>query len=66
MLGDYLKMKFNETNKVIIETMNQEEAKAFVKFLKSEIARHEDDITQARDLIYEVCFQFKIADMLEG
>ena len=46
--------------------MNQEEAKAFVKFLKSEIARHEDDITQARDLIYEVCFQFKIADMLEG
>ena len=58
-------MKFDKTNKVIIETMNQEEAKAFVKFLKSEIARHQMDINNARDLIYEVCFRFKIADILE-
>jgi len=58
-------MKFNEENKVIIESMNQEEARAFVKFLKSEIARHQMDIENARDLIYEVCLKFKIADMLE-
>ena len=45
--------------------MNQEEAKAFVKFLKSEIARHEMDITQARELMYEVCLKFRIADLLE-
>uniref|UniRef100_A0A6H2A3I4 Uncharacterized protein n=1 Tax=viral metagenome TaxID=1070528 RepID=A0A6H2A3I4_9ZZZZ len=58
-------MKFNEVNKVIIDTMNPEEAKAFVKFLKSEMARHQMDIENARDLIYEVCLKFKIADMLE-
>jgi len=58
-------MKFDEVNKVIIETMNIDEAKAFVKFLKSEILRHEMDINQARDLIYEVCLKFKIADLLE-
>uniref|UniRef100_A0A6M3LQ75 Uncharacterized protein n=1 Tax=viral metagenome TaxID=1070528 RepID=A0A6M3LQ75_9ZZZZ len=57
-------MKFNETNKVIIETMNTEEAKAFVKFLKSEIARHQMDIDNARDLIYDVCFRYRIADVL--
>jgi len=55
----------NVSHKVIIDTLNQDEAKAFVKFLKSEITRHEDDIIQARDLIYKVCFQFKIADLLE-
>ena len=58
-------MKFNEENKVIIDTMNQDEARAFVKFLKSEMLRHELDIDQARDLIYEVCFKFHIADILE-
>jgi len=58
-------MRFNEANKVIIDTMNQEEAKAFVKFLKSEMLRHELDITQARDLMYDVCLKFKIADILE-
>jgi len=45
--------------------MNQDEAKAFVKFLKSEILRHELDINQARDLIYEVCLKYRIADILE-
>jgi len=58
-------MIFNSQHKVIIDTLNQDEASAFVKFLKSEIIRHEDDIKQARDLIYEVCFQYKIADLLE-
>uniref|UniRef100_A0A6M3LFQ7 Uncharacterized protein n=1 Tax=viral metagenome TaxID=1070528 RepID=A0A6M3LFQ7_9ZZZZ len=58
-------MNFNEVNKVIIGTMNQDEASAFVKFLKSEILRHQMDIDNARDLIYEVCFKFKIADLLE-
>ena len=57
-------MKFDKTNKVIIETMNQEEAKAFVKFLKSEIARHQMDVENARDLIYDVCFKYHIADIL--
>jgi len=58
-------MIFNSQHKVIIDTLTTDEAKAFVKFLKSEIIRHEDDINQARDLIYRVCFQFKIADILE-
>ena len=62
MVGE---MIFNSQHKVIIDTLNQDEASAFVKFLKSEIIRHEDDIKQARDLIYEVCFQYKIADLLE-
>ncbi len=44
-------MIFNAEQKVIIETLNQDEAKAFVKFLKSEIIRHKDDIQQAWDLI---------------
>ena len=50
---------------MIIESMNQEEARAFVKFLKSEIARHQMDVENARDLIYEVCLKYKIADLLE-
>jgi len=58
-------MKFDETNKVIIDSMNQSEARAFVKFLMSEIARHQMDIDNARDLIYDVCLKFKIADILE-
>jgi len=42
---------FNDEHKVIIGTMNKAEASAFVKFLKSEILRHHDDIKQARELI---------------
>ena len=44
-------MKFNEENKVIISTLSREEASAFVKFLESEILRHQDDINQAKALI---------------
>ena len=36
-------MKFNEENKVIIDSMDTSEAIAFVKFLKSEIAWHEEE-----------------------
>jgi len=47
-------MEFNAEHKVIIDTMNKVEATAFIKFLQSEIIRHEDDIEQARELIVEV------------
>ena len=47
-------MKFDETNKVIIETLNRSEARAFVLFLKSEIARHKMDIDNAYNLCYTV------------
>ena len=53
-------MKFNEENKVIIETMNAAEASAFVKFLRSEIARHEMDIDNAQVLIYDVTERFNL------
>ncbi len=58
-------MKFDETNKVIIETMNQTEAMAFIKFVGSEIARHQMDIDKARDLIYDVCLKFKLGGIFE-
>ena len=44
-------MEFNKEHKVIISTLSRIEAKAFIKFLESEIIRHEDDITQALALI---------------
>ncbi len=53
-------MKFNEVNKVIIETMNPAEAQAFIKFLQSEIARHEMDIDNANILIYDVRERFEL------
>jgi len=36
---------------VIIQTLIYQETVAFIKFLKSEIIRHLDDIDQAEDLI---------------
>ena len=47
-------MIFNEEHKVIIDTLSKEEASAFIKFLESEIIRHQDDIQQADDLIVVV------------
>ena len=44
-------MNFDEENKVIISSLNKTEARAFIKFLKSEIFRHLRDIEDARDLI---------------
>lgn len=47
-------MKFAKNHKVIISTLDIPEAKAFIKFLNSEIIRHEDDIKQAKQLIKSV------------
>jgi hypothetical protein len=58
-------MQFDKQNKVIIETMSRIEAKAFILFLKSEIARHQMDIDNARYLIYDVCMKFHIADLVK-
>ena len=45
-------MEFNdESHKVIIRSLSRIEAKAFIKFLESEIIRHENDIRQAQRLI---------------
>ena len=44
-------MEFNEQHKVIVNTLSRIEAKAFVKFLESEIVRHADDIRLAQELI---------------
>ena len=58
-------MKFDEANKVIIETLSTTEARAFVLFLKSEIARHQLDIDNAYSLCYTVINKFKLDDMWE-
>ena len=47
-------MKFNSHNKVLVPTMNDMEARAFIKFLQAEIHRHERDIDEARALIRRV------------
>ena len=47
-------MEFNSKHKVIINTLSRIEAKAFIKFLESEIIRHEDDILLAKELIRKV------------
>ena len=59
------KMKFNKVNKVIINSMNHDEAVAFTKFLISEIARHKMDIDNAIDLIHRVIDKFQIEEELE-
>jgi len=58
-------MKFNKVNKVIINSMNHDEAVAFVRFLMSEIARHKMDIDNAIDLIHRVIDKFQIEEELE-
>lgn len=47
-------MVFDEQNKVLIDTLNPTEAKAFIKFLKSEVYRHQRDIEDAKALIEKV------------
>ncbi len=42
--------------------MDESEARAFVKFLKSEIARHNMDIDNAGELIKDVTERFKRGD----
>jgi hypothetical protein len=53
-------MRFDPEDKVIIDTMNRTEAKAFVKFLESEVRRHWADISNAMSLIQEVKEKFKL------
>jgi len=53
-------MEFDQTNKVIISTLDEAEARAFVKFLQSEIKRHEYDIDKAVELIDIVRRKFNI------
>ena len=56
------KMEFNEKHKVIIDTMNEDEARAFVKFLDSEIIRHYGDIEQAKKLRFIVDSKLSMGD----
>ena len=51
-------MNFDETNKVILNTLTKTEATVFVLFLESEIARHQMDIGNAYKLIKEVNARF--------
>jgi len=51
-------MNFDKTNKVIVDSMDHTEARAFAKFLTSEIARHERDIKEAKELIRKVGKKF--------
>jgi len=53
-------LKFDKTNRVIIGTLDKVKAEAFIMFLQSEIARHEDDIKNAYDLIRKVARKFDI------
>jgi hypothetical protein len=41
-------VKFDRNHKVIPETMNEYEARAFLYFLDSEIKRHQKDIWEAK------------------
>ena len=47
-------MEFGKDHKVIIDTLNKEEAVVFILFLESEITRHEKDIKQAKALIKKI------------
>lgn len=47
-------MVFDKEMKVIVDTLNKSEASAFIKFLESEIMRHQIDIDQAKETIEKV------------
>jgi len=53
-------MQFSDECKVIIETMDDAEARAYIKFLYSEISRHKMDIREAKHLIEYVKDKFGI------
>ena len=61
-------MEFDNANLVIIDTMNHEEARAFVLFLASEILRHREDIIQAKALARLVADKFMLTapDVIES
>ena len=47
-------MEFNEKHLVIISSLAKEEASAWIKFLRTQIIRHQDDIKLAEELIERV------------
>jgi hypothetical protein len=53
-------MEFSKNYKVLIDTMNESEARAYIKFLDTEIVRHLDDILQADRLKQEVKEKFNL------
>lgn len=53
-------MKFDKENKVIISTLSPLEASAFIKFLESEIIRHQRDIKEAKELIEKIRIKFQL------
>lgn len=53
-------MQFGEDWKVKIDSMNEAEAKIFILFLETEIARHQWDIRDAEQLIEKVKGKFPI------
>ena len=53
-------MRFNKESKVIIESLTEPEASAFIKFLESEVIRHLDDIEQAEKLIETVKEMYRL------
>ena len=59
-------MEFGEDCKVIIGTLDEVEAKAFIKFLESEIIRHQWDIDNAKELIREVKGKWTSDTSLDG
>lgn len=50
-------MIFNKEHLVIIDTLNKDEARAFLLFLESEIYRHLADISYANELIVAVRYR---------
>ena len=58
-------MRFDEQCKVIISTLSKDEAKVFIKFLWSEIARHRMDIDNAINLIHDIANKFKLEGINE-
>ncbi len=55
-------MEFNKQCLVIIDTLNREQAVAFIRFLQSEILRHRMDIDEADKLIGKVMEKFEILE----
>ena len=61
MLSKYYEVRsmiFDKQYKVIIDSLTLEEARAFVKFLDSEILRHRGDIIHAQELINQVILRY--------
>lgn len=56
-------MRFDKvTHKVEISSMTKDEAKVFIKFLESEIWRHQEDIEEAQVLIETVKHWYELKE----